>query len=229
MTKRSTRIRRKAQLPQRRTNWVIIGGIGIGGLLILIGLFALAWGQPQTGFPDLVDYCDQNPGHCISTGPVQAAVTLIEVSDYGCSHCRDFNLLTAPILKEEFVEPGRIRWITLPFALFPQTTQAAEAAMCAAEQDAFEGFHQRMFEIQDTPNALTRDGFVEAAGNLGLDIEAFTTCLTSGRYRAILEANNRAATQAGVKATPSFFINGTLLEGNYPLDTFRQRLNAQLN
>jgi protein-disulfide isomerase len=220
--------RRARQQQQRQTNWLLIGGI-VGTLLVVLGLFALAWRPAETGFPNLADYCDENSGNCLSSGPASAPVTVVEISDYGCGHCRDFNLDTASLLKAEYVETGRIRWLTVPFSLSAQTAPAAEAALCAAEQDAFEAFHQRMFEVQDDPTALTPTAFLAAAANLGLNTETFNTCLTSNRYQGIVADNNRAATRAGVKATPSFFINGVLLEGNYPLETFRQRLESLLD
>ncbi len=82
-------------------NWSLIGGIIGIGVVTLIGLLLVTVMQPPTaatptpalreGVNDLVTYCDTYPDRCLSYGPEDAAVEMVEVSDYGCIHCKDFN------------------------------------------------------------------------------------------------------------------------------------------
>jgi len=225
------RRRRSGQAPQfeRQTNWLVIGGIVVGSLIFLAGLMWLAW-RPQTASArSLSVYCADNEGSCITLGSETAPVTIVEVSDYGCPHCRTFNLETAPLLDETYIKTGQVRWLVLPFALGPQTTPTAAATMCAAEQDAFPAFHIAMFEMQDAPDALTRAGFMAAAENLDLDLERFGTCVDSNRYNKTVQDNSQAATRAGVTGTPTFFINDVALEGAHPFGAFQQRISPLLN
>jgi len=98
MTKR---IRRKKRTQKRETNWWIIGGI-IGGGIVLVVLIALSFrGQNQL---DLEVFCENNPENCIVEGAADAPVTVVEVSDYGCIHCRNFNSSTASTIQDELVD-----------------------------------------------------------------------------------------------------------------------------
>lgn len=228
MAKKMTRSRRR---PARQgTNWAVIGATIAVGLIALFALLMLSLREPEAPLAvDLAAYCQENPANCVSRGAEDAPVTIIEVSDYGCSHCRDFNLDKAGILDEQYVQPGQVRWVFLPYALGPQTQPAAEAAMCAAEQGQFDAFHMEMFEIQGSSAAMTKNGFIAAADKLGLDVEQFTSCFDRNKFDDVLRDNMNAARQAGVTGTPTFFINGTKVEGNQALSVFQQQIRAQVD
>jgi len=232
MAKRRQNISKRSRArrsPQRQTNWLVVGSVVGVGLLILGGLMWLAWQPPASNAFSLSDYCLENESNCVTVGQEAAPVTVVEVSDYGCSHCRNFNLQTAPLIEETYVDPGLVRWVIVPYALGPQTLPAAAAALCAAEQDAFQPFHKAMFEIQTTDQALTRAGFMETAAQLGLDVDQFATCIDGNKYNGTVQANSRAANQAGVSGTPTFFIDGAPVEGERPFVEFQQRINRLLN
>ena len=143
------RASRKAKQPQRETNWLLIGGI-VAAVLVVGGLFYLLFLSLQDqDIPQraqaLTEYCQENPDNCMTKGSPEAPVTIVEVSDYGCGHCRNFNLDTAPLLEDLYVRSGQVQWVVLPYALSATTAPSAEASMCAAEHDAFFEFHNRMF------------------------------------------------------------------------------------
>ena len=234
MAKRVRRSRR-AQTETRKTNWLLVGGIVAVGALALFALLfmtlreqdspqALATDTPQ-GQP-LAEFCEENPDNCLVKGSEDAPVTIVEVSDYGCGHCKDFNLETAGLLDDLYVTPGQVKWVVLPYALGPQTAPASEAAMCANEQEEFFAYHHRLFEQQGEPQFMTNDGFREVAEDVGLDLDAFDACMDDGNYGNIVQQNILAATAAGVDSTPTFFINGEMFRGNQPLTTFQQQITA---
>ena len=225
---------RRRRRPQRETNWLLIGSIVVVGV---VGLFALLFVTLQgdgvpTPTPEpvaLTAFCAANEENCVEKGNPDAPVTIVEVSDYGCGHCRNFNLEgTADALDEMYVDSGQVRWIVLPYALGDATAGAAEAALCAAEQDAFFEFHHEMFVIQTTDAALTGEGFVDAAEEVRMDADAFTACYESNRYRDAVQRNIAMATRAGVSATPTFFINGMKFEGNRPLANFQREIERAM-
>jgi len=176
----------------------------------------------------LADYCWQNPGHCNGVGDPTAPVILVEISDYGCGHCRNFNLETAPELDELYVQNGEVYWMVLPYALSPDRIYSATSAMCAAEQESFAEYHNRMFEIFSDADARTFDGFYRIAGELGLDVEAFQECVESDKYNGAVEQNIAFASSMGVNSTPTFVIRDQALVGNYPLEAFRQWIDTEL-
>ena len=224
----SKRTRKRTRGGKRETNWLVIGGIVAVGIIVIV-LLALTLRDPDSSseaLSALGEYCQNNPDNCIAKGDPDAPVTIVEISDYGCGHCRDFNLETAPVLDSEYVATDDVYWIVLPYALRNETVPASASAMCAAEQDAYFEYHEKMFEYLTTPVALTPAGFLQAAGDIGLNLEEFNACLESGRNTSVIIANAEAARNAGVGVTPTFFVNDEKLEGNFPLETFRERIEA---
>lgn len=227
--------RRRKQKPRRNTNWLMIGGIFLIGVIALSALlFASLQGEgAATATPasvtSLVEYCEANDTNCVSKGSEEAPVTVVEISDYGCSHCRDFNLEgTADALDEAYVQSNQVRWISLPYASSATTRPAAEAGLCAAEQDLYFAYHEAMFEQFGTAGAYTRDGILSAAEAAGVDLGPFAECIEEGRYAGAIQRNLTTAVSAGLRVTPTFFINGQKVEGNLPLDSFRQQLDSAL-
>jgi protein-disulfide isomerase len=220
----SRRARRQRQ--QRKTNWPVIGGAIAIAIIALGVLLFLALQTPET--QSLADFCLENSDNCVAKGSSEAPVTIVEVSDYGCSHCRDFNLETAGLIEDLYITPGEVQWVVLPFASRSGTLPATTAAMCADDQGRFFDFHRRLFELQGEATALTPAGLLQVAGELGLDTDAFSACLESGEHDAAVQENIRAANSLGVNSTPNFFINGKKLEGNRPLTDFQQQISASI-
>ena len=158
-------------------------------------------------------------------GPIDAPVTIIEFSDFGCPYCAKFALETLPQLQREFVESGRLRWQYVPFELgmFPNGGEAARAGECAGEQGRFWEMHDLLYERQrewkssDAPEAL----FADFARTVGLDADRFASCYRENRPGQRIALHNQVAEQLGVRATPSFLVNGRPVEGALPLEQFR--------
>lgn len=217
---------KKAQT-SRETNWFVIGGVVIVGAALLFGLLYLALREPDT--QTLAEYCDAANGNCVIRGASDAPVTLVEVSDFGCSHCRDFHQTKAETIVERYVDEGLVRWIAVPYALGPDTVPAANAALCANEQGKYFEFSDVLFSYEPVQAALMRDGFLEAGEEVGLDIEAFTQCLADGRYNSTVSTNQAATRVVRVNSTPTFFINDQLVRGNVPLEEFVRQFDEIIN
>lgn len=227
MAKRS----RNRRTANTQTNWLLIGGLVIGGIAIFAGLIALAFREPAR--LSLLGFCNSNPENCIVLGNENAEVSVVEVSDYGCSHCRDFNLETAPLLEAQYIDSNEVKWVVVPFALQGQTgtfptMPSVVAAMCSNEQGAFADFHESLFALQGTQFFNTEEGFLQVAAALNLDTDAFNSCLNDNSYAETVIENITMAQQAGINSTPSFFIDGELLPGNQPISIFQQRLDSLL-
>ena len=130
--------RRTLVRQERNTNWYLLGGliaIGVIGLfaLLFLSLQGTAASADESPAEAVVEgYCERNPERCVARGSADAPVTIVEVSDYGCSHCRNFNLGTAAVLDETYVSTDEVRWSSLPSALSAATAPAAEAALVEA-------------------------------------------------------------------------------------------------
>lgn len=227
----SKRVRNR-RAAKKQSNWMLIVGIVVGGIVIFAGLIALAFREPAR--LSLLGYCNNNPDHCLVIGDENAEVAVVELSDYGCSHCGDFNLDTAPLLEAQYIDTNQVKWVVVPFALQSQaggfpTMPSAIAAMCANEQGAFADFHEGLFELQGSPLFNNEEGFMQVAASLDLDTEALASCLSDNAYADIILENVTMAQQAGINSTPSFIIDGNLLTGNQPISIFQQRLDSLLD
>jgi protein-disulfide isomerase len=213
--------------PARETNWVVIGGLIALGVVIFGALLYLALRpSPTESVQTLSEYCLENSDRCAFLGEENSPVTMVEVSDFGCVHCTAFHNETATPLKEQYVDPGTVRWIALPYALSTTTIPAAASAMCANEQDAYFDYANALFGIDDTTFRLSPEGYQEAALAVGLDIDAFSSCMSDGRYINTVESNRDAARNNGVSGTPTFFLNDEELSGAQPLSVFSQVIES---
>lgn len=225
--------RRKKRAQKRSTNWLVIGGIVLIGVAALFALlFATLQGQgeptPVAQSNSLVDFCAENDDNCVEKGESDAPVTVVEISDYACIHCRNFNVEgPADDLEADYVETGQVRWITLPYSSNATTEPAAEAAFCAAEQGVFHEYHREMFALFGTDGAYSPEGIRSAATNAGADLEAFDGCRSGDNNATLLQQNRSATLDAGVTVTPTFFVNGQKIEGNAPQE-IRQLIDAAL-
>lgn len=221
------RRKRPTRRQRRQTNWLLIGGIVGGGIILLVGLLFLSLQEPDV--VTVEERCADNPDTCVFKGNPDAAVTLIEISDFGCPHCRDYNEETEPRLSAEYVEPGQLQYIVYPYALGPQTLPAAAAGLCADEQDGYFAFKEAMFSQFESPNYLSRDSLITAATEAGLNVDAFTQCIDENRYNSVVQENVEIARDQRINATPNFLLNGTQLEGAQPFSVFQQRIESFLN
>jgi len=180
---------------------------------------------PEPAIADTIDL--RTIGY--SRGAEDAPVIVYEFSDFGRPFCGMFARGTYPELHRDFVETGKVRWTYVPVTFgFPGGQEGARAAECAAEQGKFWAMHDLLFAKQSEWKAeRRRERLLPAyAKQAGLDADAFVSCYREDRGSARTALHNRAADALRVRATPSFFINGRLVEGALPAEAFRQLLTS---
>lgn len=149
------------------------------------------------------------PGHTL--GDPGAPVTVVEYADFACSACAEFSAETWPRVRTELVETGRISWRLVPFALgFRHGGRAARAAECAGDQGAFWPMHDRLFRTQGTwmSKRNPEEHFRDLAREAGLDPDLFQRCVDDDIPEDRIDAANEEARDRGVRATPTFLVNG---------------------
>jgi len=101
---------------------------------------------------------------------------------------------------------------------------AAEASECAADQDAFWEYHDKLFESQSGENqgAFNKDKLKGFAKDLNLDTEAFNECLDTGKYTQAIQESTQTAQSIGVRSTPAFLVNGQPMLGAQPYEAFQK-------
>jgi protein-disulfide isomerase len=148
-------------------------------------------------------------------GDPNAPVKVEEFSDFRCSHCKDFSENMEPDFIEQYVNTGKVylKFYNFPF-LAEDSTAAAEAAYCAADQNAFWQYKTQLFTYNTYTGAYTESNLIDYAKKVGLDVEAFEQCLQSDEHLDDVAADKVYATTLGVNATPVFSVNGTLVYSN---------------
>jgi protein-disulfide isomerase len=215
------------------------------GLMVLL-LVACPGERPREMDPDtdmpttaaewerVVQAAAQNPRLGHDRGDPDAPVYVMEFSDLGCPYCASFAFETFPALRDEYIATGRLRWkyIAVVMTGFPAVTEATMAVECAGAQEPahFWSMRDRIYAGQDewrgqTVPALIFRGY---AAELGLDEAAFAICIQQGEQQNRLDASRTLAHRLGVRATPTFFIDGYPVEGALPLEQFRAVLEEML-
>ena len=132
--------------------------------------------------------------------PADAPVTMIEVSDFNCTHCRDFNRDTAPVLEAMYVEPGKVRYISHVFGFNQQSQAVAASALCANDQGKYFEFQREAFDNQSEDGAdPTIEDYLAWGENIGVERAAFEACVREGRAASVMGAR----TASRVWLTPS--------------------------
>jgi protein-disulfide isomerase len=164
-------------------------------------------------------------------GDANAPVTIVEFGDFQCPFCGQYATDTDPQIQEQYVKTGKARFGFVNFAfLGPESTWAAEAAECAFDQNKYWEFHNKLYSSQSGENkgAFNKDNLKKFAEGLGLDTGTFNTCLDSGKYTSLIQADTDAASGFGIQSTPSFLVNGQPVVGAQPFGVFKQIIDAQL-
>jgi protein-disulfide isomerase len=166
-----------------------------------------------------------------SKGSPKAPVTVYEMSDFQCPYCRKFAQETFPDLERSYITTGKVRWIFINFPLtdiHAHAAAAAQLALCAGKQNGFWRMHDLLFQHQDTWAPLKEAGpfLVSLADSAGLSKPALVTCLEAPETLQAVQADAEGAARSGAGSTPTFYIEGGLLEGAVPLSVFRQVLDS---
>ncbi|MEZ4448483.1 MAG: thioredoxin domain-containing protein [Nannocystaceae bacterium] len=163
---------------------------------------------------------DENP----SVGPADAAVEVVEFSDFECPYCsRAANTLSA--LKTRYPDKVRFVFRHFPLSFHPKARPAAEHAQCAQEQGKFWAFHDLVFAAQ---RELSVDKLGDLATQAGVDRQKLDECLASGRAGARVDGDLKLGSEVGVGGTPSFYINGRAFTGNPSVEGLSQAIDAEL-
>lgn len=146
----------------------------------------------------------------LSTDPVRgeekASVTVIEYGDFQCPFCRSEQADLKTFLAK-YRKRVRLVWKDYPLEeLHPEAVNAAEAARCAQEQNAFWQMHDALFANQERLGPTT---YIELAQSLQLNIERFQDCLSSDRTIPLITAATTDARQLGIDGTPYYFFGET--------------------
>jgi protein-disulfide isomerase len=143
-------------------------------------------------------------------GNEEAPVQIVEFADYQCPHCKHAHGIVRE-LAEKWGNKIKVSFMDFPVNRSGISRTVAEGAVCADAQGKFWEYHDRAFADQ---SILTKDWPAQTAQSLALDMENFNLCLGAAETRNKVSKSEQAAVAAGVRGTPSFFINGIKVTGH---------------
>lgn len=150
--------------------------------------------------------------HSRTLGPENAKVTVIEFLDPECESCR----AAYPMVKQLLSEYGdQVRLVIRYMPLHHNSMIAIGALEAAAAQGRYWEFLELLFQNQPlwgSHHAPRPELIPEFAKQLGLDMQAYERFMNAGGHKALVEIDKNDARRLGIRGTPTFFVNGKLLD-----------------
>jgi protein-disulfide isomerase len=170
------------------------------------------------------------PARAPTKGKKGAKVVIHEFSEFQCPFCTRV-LPTVKQVMDEYGDKVQIVWRNYPLPFHDKAFKAAEASQEVFEQGGDEKFwkyHDILFENQ---KALEPENLIKYAEQVGgINTAKLKTALDTDKHKATVQADMDAITKAGARiGTPSFFINGKLLQGAQPFPAFKAAIDDALN
>ncbi|GBD27823.1 Disulfide bond formation protein D [bacterium HR30] len=243
---RSLRVASRAEqaISFRRDLW-LYAGLAVAGLVVIASVLwetSRLWREPASAEevaqsdPRFTEWfrnltvVDIPVDSRNSRGPADARVTIVEFSDFECTHCASLH----KALKETWLRsPGQVRIVFRHFPLdstcnplvqsrfHPLACEAALAAECAGSQGKFWQYHDWLFDHQKN---LSSELLRQFARELGLDLVAFERCMQDPSTRQRVESDVAMGIKLGVNSTPTMFLNGRTIRGALDADTLHRAL-----
>lgn len=159
-------------------------------------------------------------------GKTGSPVTIIEFSDFECPYCSK-GAETVTQIKKKYGNKVRFAFKHYPLPMHPHAKGAAEASMCVNEQggDKFWKFHDIAFKNQ---GKLEKADLEKYAKDAGAEVKKYNECLDGKKYQAFIQKDAEMAEKIGVKSTPTFFVNGQILNGALPIEQFSEMIDEEL-
>jgi protein-disulfide isomerase len=160
----------------------------------------------------------------------------VEFADYQCPFCRQFHTAVYERLKKDYIDSGKLRFISrdLPLEIHTNALGAANAGRCAAEQNQFWPMRETLIGHADK---LEPKAIETYAQTIGLNVDQFRSCIASGKYLPSIRADIAEANSLGITGTPTFVlgkesggrIEGIKLVGAQPYDVFAKLVSGGSN
>ncbi|MFC5584047.1 DsbA family protein [Nitratireductor kimnyeongensis] len=184
---------------------------------------------PSSGTVDMDKLLEEGALEDKVLGDANAPVTIVEYASMTCSHCATFHTRTYPELKKKYVETGKVRFILREFPFDPRAEAGFMLARCSDDKyfamvDVLFKQQNNWAPVQDAQSAL-----LKISKLAGFTQESFEACLTDQELLTKVRAvRTRGASDFGVDATPTFFINGKKYSGAMSIEEISAVIDGML-
>jgi protein-disulfide isomerase len=153
-------------------------------------------------------------------GSPDAKVVIVEYASVTCPHCANFHNNVLPTLKEKYIKTGKVRYVFREFPTPPEELAMAghAVARCAGGEKrdlVIETIMRQQMDMVAQAQGPTgaEQYFKTLAASVGMNEQQFKACLSNETILKVLVDVRQKGIEAGVKGTPTIFINGTKFEG----------------
>ena len=169
----------------------------------------------DTNDPELFE----DPGSPVGGNP-DGDVTIVEFFDYKCPYCKR----VAPSIRQLLADDPNIRFVYKEWPILgPDSLLAARGALAAWKQGKYEEFHNVIMGVR---GPISEGTLMQAAGELGLDVERLADDMYSDEIAGTIKRNMDLAARLGIRGTPAFVVGDTLVPGAVALADLRELVQA---
>ena len=166
-------------------------------------------------------------------GNEDAKITIIEYASLSCSHCADFHVNTLETLKKEYIDTGKARMVFRDYPFNYPALLGSMVLRCIPENYRYD-YMNALFKLQpdwvNKKNKKTIQELYKIMQSGGMTKDEYDACIYNTELEnEILEGVMKAQNDFNIKSTPSFIINGKLIEGNKSIKEFRQIIDKILS
>ncbi len=206
--------------------WLVVGAVALLAIVVVVLVLNQRSGAITVSAPDV-------PAEWIegtTLGSPDAPVTVQLWEDFLCPACQQWTAQVKPQLMAD-VQAGTVRLEFHQFPLQqhnPGALMAANATECAADQNQFWPYHDRVFQAATTRGqaGTTFEELVSYARELGLDDNALRSCMNNLTHNSAVAASLTQAGQLGLSSTPSVLVNGRLMENPFNYNALKAAIEA---
>lgn len=161
-----------------------------------------------------------------SFGPKDAAVAIVEYSDYQCKFCQKQEAVLKQIA-EKYPNEVRIIWKDYPAdSVYSSSWLPGIAARCAYEQSKFWEYHAQLFTADKNS---TKDDFLNLAGRFGLAKNRFSDCYDSADIKRQIKNNILEADALDITGVPFIYVNNQEIMGEIGYEDLEKIVADELN
>lgn len=167
----------------------------------------------------------------IAIGSAKAPLTITEYASMSCPHCGAFGENVFPMLRTNFIDTGKVRFVFREFPLDPKAAAASMLARCIAQNDSEKYLDavQTLFRLQDQLVAATKETLFFVGKMKGMSPEQVSGCVKDQAQLDRLAADQQyALKELKVVSTPTFYLNGVKLQGSMSYEELEERLKPML-
>ncbi|MGB0757425.1 MAG: thioredoxin domain-containing protein [Patescibacteria group bacterium] len=212
--------REQAQKAAQRKSMLMWLGVLVGLGLIVWAIIGLSGNDGSTAVTTISTVTEQDQ----VKGSDNPIVTLVEYSDFQCPACATYYPMVAQ-LEQQYGDSLAIVYRHYPLkSIHPLAETAARAAEAAGRQGQFWQMHDKLFDSQNSWTRLSSDEaeetFTRFASELGLDEVQFAEDIDSDEVADKVKHDEQSALRAGLRGTPSFFLDGNQIPNPRGYDDF---------